>query len=123
MCADKYCTLMRGTCLRSAPAEVIGKIGTDIEEGKCSWPMMQALKVATLQQRAFLEQNYGKNDPVLVEQIKALYRELKVPEMWTAFEEEQYQQIVAEVEKVAVESKLPASVFQSALDLVYKRKK
>lgn len=35
--------------------EVIGKIGTDIQENKCSWLVIQALKKATESQREILE--------------------------------------------------------------------
>ena len=35
--------------------EVIGKIGTDIQENKCSWLVIQALKKATPAQRKVLE--------------------------------------------------------------------
>lgn len=35
--------------------EVIGKIGTDIQENKCSWLVIQALKKATESQRQILE--------------------------------------------------------------------
>lgn len=34
---------------------VTGKIGTDIEESKCSWLVMQALKKADAKQRSILE--------------------------------------------------------------------
>ena len=35
--------------------EVIGKIGTDIEDNKCSWLVVQALERADPQQRAVIE--------------------------------------------------------------------
>ncbi len=35
--------------------EVIGKIGTDIEDNKCSWLIVQALDRASPEQRALLE--------------------------------------------------------------------
>lgn len=34
---------------------MIGKIGTDIEEHKCGWLVVQALKVVTPEQRKILE--------------------------------------------------------------------
>jgi geranylgeranyl pyrophosphate synthase len=42
--------------------EVIGKIGTDIEDNKCSWLVVQALERVTPEQRLILEQNYGKRN-------------------------------------------------------------
>ena len=35
--------------------EVIGKIGTDIEDNKCSWLVVQALQRADEEQRAIIE--------------------------------------------------------------------
>jgi geranylgeranyl pyrophosphate synthase len=35
--------------------EVIGKIGTDVEDNKCSWLVVQALERATPEQRAVIE--------------------------------------------------------------------
>ena len=35
--------------------EVIGKIGTDIEDNKCSWLVVQALEAADAQQRRVIE--------------------------------------------------------------------
>ena len=34
---------------------VIGKVGTDIEENKCSWLVVQALSRVTAEQRAVLQ--------------------------------------------------------------------
>jgi farnesyl diphosphate synthase len=40
----------------------IGKIGTDIQDNKCSWLVNQALSIATPEQRKILEENYGVKD-------------------------------------------------------------
>lgn len=56
--------------------KVIGKVGTDIEDNKCSWLIVQALEKATAEQRALIEANYGKKDHAHVEKIKQLYRDL-----------------------------------------------
>jgi farnesyl diphosphate synthase len=44
-----------------ADPEVLGKVGTDIQDGKCSWLVVQALQVATPDQRAVLQDSYGRN--------------------------------------------------------------
>lgn len=57
-------------------AEQMGKIGTDIQDGKCSWLIVRALELANDQQRKLLEQYYGnKNDESI---IKDLYRQLNL---------------------------------------------
>ena len=42
--------------------EVIGKIGTDILDNKCSWNINVALANATPEQRKVLDENYGRKD-------------------------------------------------------------
>ncbi|KAJ7834855.1 farnesyl-diphosphate synthase [Mycena leptocephala] len=46
----------------SAPPELLGEIGTDIVDNKCSWCINTALKLATPKQRAVLYENCGKKD-------------------------------------------------------------
>lgn len=45
---------------------VIGKIGTDIQDNKCGWLVVQALKLATPEQRQLLE--VGRNEGSTVQQ-------------------------------------------------------
>jgi len=42
--------------------ELTGKVGTDIEDNKCSWLIVQALAIASPEQRAALE---VRNDSLL----------------------------------------------------------
>ncbi|CAG8829487.1 9239_t:CDS:2, partial [Gigaspora rosea] len=49
---------------------VIGKIGTDIEDNKCSWCINQALMIASSEQRKLLDKHYGKKNPEDVSIIK-----------------------------------------------------
>lgn len=46
--------------------KVIGKVGTDIQDNKCSWLVVQALDRASPQQRKALEAHYGKHEPASV---------------------------------------------------------
>eukprot|EP00494_Astrolonche_serrata_P001082 UN01088 len=56
--------------------ESIGKIGTDIEDYKCSWLVVQALELADESQKGILLENYGKSEPESVAKVKDLYKEL-----------------------------------------------
>jgi len=42
--------------------KVIGKVGTDIQDNKCSWLVVQALGRASSEHKATLKQHYGRND-------------------------------------------------------------
>jgi farnesyl diphosphate synthase len=73
--------------------ELIGKIGTDIQDHKCCWLVVQALERVTPEQRAVLEANYGKHDDESVARVKALYNELDMPSIYAAQEEASLQRI------------------------------
>lgn len=70
-----------------APPEVLGKIGTDIQDNKCSWLVVQAMKKASPAQLATLKANYGKHDAACVATVKALYVELGLEEVFRAYEQ------------------------------------
>ena len=48
----------------SAPPEVLGKIGTDIVDNKCSWCINTVLSICTPEQRAVLDKNYGRKGDI-----------------------------------------------------------
>ncbi|XP_065318258.1 farnesyl pyrophosphate synthase-like [Gordionus sp. m RMFG-2023] len=68
-------------------ANVTGKIGTDIEDFKCSWLIVTALTKATEEQIQTLKDNYGKADKDCVGIVKSIYRDLKMEEHFKEFEE------------------------------------
>lgn len=57
-----------------ADPEVLGKIGTDIQDNKCSWIVCTALQQATAEQKEIIVQNYGQDDEERISVIKALFR-------------------------------------------------
>lgn len=77
--------------------KVTGKIGTDIEEGKCSWLVTQALSRCSAQQRETLQKNYGKVDRDQVANVKALYNELNMKELYEVYELEQFNEITNKI--------------------------
>ncbi|ONK68533.1 uncharacterized protein A4U43_C05F12930 [Asparagus officinalis] len=53
-------------------------VGTDIEDFKCSWLIVQALERANENQMKLLSENYGKSDPACVTKVKAVYNDLNL---------------------------------------------
>lgn len=102
--------------------KVTGKIGTDIEDGKCSWPIVQALKVARKEQAAALMAHYGSSAEESVAKIKAIYAELDIEGRFRQFEKEQFDQICALVEPID-NKVLVKDVFYGLLTMIYQRKK
>lgn len=117
-----------------APPEILGKVGTDVQDNKCSWLVVQALKLANDEQRALLKANYGKGhgkeDEACVDKVKALYKELKLQELYNEYEEKTYKELCASIKEVCASTggaaggaTLPEEVFLSLLHKIYKRAK
>ena len=101
---------------------VIGKVGTDIQDNKCSWLVVQAMKKLADRpdRRKILEDNYGKHEPESVEKVKALYRELDLESLFKEYEQASHDELM---EKVKAQDALPAGVFTAMLSKIYKRSK
>jgi farnesyl diphosphate synthase len=101
--------------------EFIGKIGTDIEDYKCSWLVVQALERADESQKRILFENYGKKDPACVTKVKNLYKELSLEAAFQEYENESYKKLIADIE--AQPSIAVQNVLKSFLHKIYKRQK
>uniref|UniRef100_A0A3B1IKA2 Farnesyl pyrophosphate synthase n=1 Tax=Astyanax mexicanus TaxID=7994 RepID=A0A3B1IKA2_ASTMX len=100
---------------------VTGKIGTDIQDNKCSWLVVTALGIMTPEQRAELEVCYGKTDAESVERVKALYDTLEMPVRYHQYEEESYRRLQNLIQQHA--QNLPHAVFLNFAKKIYKRNK
>ena len=102
--------------------EQIGKIGTDIRDKKCGWLFCKAWEKATTEQKQLLKDNYGYgNNPSKEEKVKKLYRDMKLEDMYSKYEEDSYKKIMSR--KGTVEKQLPWEIFDIFLKKVYKRSK
>jgi len=101
--------------------EVIGKIGTDIEDFKCSWLVVQALERANESQLHRLDANYGKTDPSCVAEVKAVYRDLGIQDVFLEYERTSYKELISSIE--AQENESLQLVLKSFLGKIYKRQK
>ncbi|XP_053385270.1 farnesyl pyrophosphate synthase-like isoform X2 [Mercenaria mercenaria] len=100
---------------------VIGKIGTDIQDNKCSWLVIKALQKASPEQLNLLKENYGSSDETKVVKVKALYKELKLEQEFRDFEESSFQEILELIEKCSGD--LPKDMFKAFVQKIYKRNK
>jgi len=99
--------------------EVIGKVGTDIEDAKCCWLVCTALGVATPAQKAVITEHYGRKEPASVAKIKALYAELGMEQRFLDYEAASYKKLSEQIEAQAL---LPKAVFTSLLKKIYRTK-
>ncbi|KAH9322322.1 hypothetical protein KI387_016961, partial [Taxus chinensis] len=84
--------------------QVIGKIGTDIEDFKCSWLVVQALEQANESQIQTLYANYGKADSSCVAEVKALYRDLGLEDVFLEYENTSHKDLISSIEAQEKES-------------------
>lgn len=56
-----------------ADPSVLGKEGTDIQEGKCSWVILTVFSLCSEEDKKILKEMYGKSDPRPVKEIYAKY--------------------------------------------------
>jgi len=109
-----------------APPEVLGKIGTDILDNKCSWNINTALKYATPEQRAILDANYGIKNSETEAKVKAVFSQdpINIPARFEKYEAESYERLTALINKIDEQATgLKKQVFVSFLEKVYKRQK
>lgn len=103
--------------------EVIGKIGTDIQDNKCSWLINQALERASAAQRAVLDDTYGRKDAAKEAKVKTIFEELKLDEVYHAYEEKTVGKIRDRIAHVDEGQRLKKEVFDTFLRKIYKRSK
>ncbi|KAH7545431.1 hypothetical protein FEM48_Zijuj01G0093100 [Ziziphus jujuba var. spinosa] len=101
--------------------KVIGKVGTDIEDFKCSWLVVKAVELSNEEQKKLLYENYGKTDEACVAKVKELYNVLNLQGVFEEYESNSYQKLVTSIE--AHPSKAVQAVLKSFLAKIYKRLK
>lgn len=100
--------------------EIIGKVGTDIQDNKCSWLVVQALLIVNKSQRNVLVENYGRHGDSNVRKVKDLYNQLGMEDIFKRYEEKSYKDIRKLLDEV---KELPTEVFEFLLRKIYKRAK
>lgn len=99
---------------------VTGKVGTDIEENTCTWLVVQALKIASPEQREVMQNNYGLKNTECAQRVKQVYRDMKLEDKFLQFEQESYTTISKQIEQV---KHMPTGAFDFLLAKIYKREK
>ena len=102
---------------------VIGKMGTDIKDNKCSWLINQALLRATPDQRKVLDEAYGRKDDAKEAQIKKLFHELELQKVYQEYEEKRIGDIRRMIDAVDETEGLKKEVFETFLKKIEKRTK
>lgn len=101
---------------------VTGKVGTDIQDGKCSWLINVALTRASQAEKLELVTRYGSSAEEDVAWVKSLYNDLGIPKIYSKYEEDFYGDITEMIQKIEGDT-CPQLVFTNILDSIYKRQK
>jgi farnesyl diphosphate synthase len=99
--------------------EILGKIGTDIWDHKCSWLVVQALERVSADQRSILNSCYGRRERE--QEVKDLYKALNLTAVYEQQETSSYDTIIQLIN--ANESILPKNLFLPILNRIHKRQK
>jgi farnesyl diphosphate synthase len=100
--------------------EVIGKIGTDIKDAKCCWLVVQALKLATPDQRQVIENHYGRDSDEDEKIIKKLYVDMGLEQLYRDYEKSSFESITTTLDTL---QSMPRGPFDYLLGKIYKRSK
>ena len=106
-----------------ADPETLGKIGTDIQDNKCSWLVNQALKKVTPEQRKVLQDNYGQKNKECELRVKQLFDELELEKIYKEYEEARVSELREKIAAVDESSGMKQEDYSEFLRKIYKRRK
>ncbi|BFZ54588.1 Farnesyl pyrophosphate synthetase [Savitreella phatthalungensis] len=102
---------------------VTGKIGTDIQDNKCSWLVNRALQLVTPDQRAVLDTHYGRRTAEDETAVRKVFDELDLQKEYHNYEEQAVQDLRKQIDATDTSRGLHPDVFRVFLDKIYKRQK
>ena len=100
---------------------ILGKIGTDIQDHKCSWLVCQALERVNEDQKKVLFENYGRDDAACIQRVKDLYKELDLTSVYEKQEKDSMDRLTALIEKN--KDLVPTFLFSEIIARVHGRQK
>lgn len=101
-------------------SNITGKVGTDIQDKKCTWLVIKTLEDGNEEDKKVLNEYLGKNGKEDIDIVKNLYNKMKIPEKFNKLEEE----MKLKIEKMVNDSKIKSKiVFNNLFKMIYKRKK
>jgi farnesyl diphosphate synthase len=105
--------------------KLTGKIGTDIQERKCSWLIVQAMKILSVddEKRKRLCDNYGIDDPVKVQLVKDIYQEMNLSQVYKDYEEKTYNDILHRIEAAQFHCQGLETLLKQILNMIHSRDK
>ncbi|KAF7158191.1 hypothetical protein CNMCM5623_002857 [Aspergillus felis] len=100
-----------------------GKIGTDIQDNKCTWLVIQALHSCNADQRQTLIDSYGKRDPTPERRVLQLFDQMQIEKMYREFEGRKLEELYKQINDLDQRGGLHSSIFLFILDAIRRRNK
>lgn len=96
-----------------------GKVGTDIQDNKCTWLAVLCMQRANDDQKAVMAECYGRPEAHCVAQVKQIYEDLALPHTFALYEEESYNLIKTHIQQTS--RNVPHALFLQIMDKIYRR--
>lgn len=105
------------------PPQKLGKIGTDIQDAKCSWLAVTFLACASTTQIDTFKANYGHEQDDKVDIIKKLYNETHLLQKFQEYEKTVVMQVTELIDAIDKQCPAFARSVQALWKKTYKREK
>jgi farnesyl diphosphate synthase len=100
--------------------QTTGKIGTDIQENKCSWLAVEALQRCSEKQRKVLETSYGSQDGEDILNVRAVFEELKLGDVFEDWDKQMFENITMKIEEITANAGLEKKIFTEFVSKYFK---
>lgn len=103
--------------------DIMGKVGTDIQDNKCSWVINEALGRCSGPQRRILDDCYGQKDHIAETKVKAVFDELGLEQVYRELEQGYVKELKSMIDAVNESEGLDKRVFAVFLSKICEREK
>lgn len=103
--------------------EVTGKVGTDIQDNKCTWIIVQALQRCTDDQRQVLLSSYGQKGDTHEARVKRVFGQIDMEKVYRQFEDTKINELQAEIGRIDEGMGMRKEVFTMLLSKIMHRNK
>ncbi|CAA9988312.1 geranylgeranyl pyrophosphate synthase, putative [Plasmodium knowlesi strain H] len=83
-----------------ADSKNTGKVGTDIQNNKLTWPLIKAFELCSESDKMKIVKNYGQNNLACVKVIESIYEQYKIKKHYEDYERAQKERILSAINEL-----------------------